>query len=160
MDIEFKPSPHHSSRNSNPIDMIIIHATANKSFDGALAWMLNKNAKVSSHYLIGKEGEIVQLVKDEEQAWHAGESAWQGRSGLNKCSIGIELVNLNDGKDEYTAKQISALVELTIQLREEHPAITLKNIVGHDQIAPKRKTDPGILFPWFEYAYRVATGIF
>lgn len=160
MTIEFKPSPHHSSRNENPIDMIVIHATANKSFDGALSWMQNPNSKVSAHYLVGKEGEIAQLVEETQQAWHAGESSWDGKTGLNKYSIGIEVVNLNDNKDEYSAKQISALVGLIIGIRERNPGILLRNVVGHNQIAPKRKTDPGIMFPWFEVAYRVATGIY
>lgn len=153
--IEIHDSPNVSNRTPGThIDSIIIHATANASFDGALSWMMNPNAKVSSHYLIGKDGRTARLVPDEKRAWHAGLSSWDGRDDLNQYAIGIELVNLNDDKDPYPDAQIEALANLVADLLKKHKII-LHNVVSHQQVAPKRKTDPGLMFPWFDFGYRV-----
>jgi N-acetylmuramoyl-L-alanine amidase len=130
--------------------MIVIHATAGASLDSAVEWMRNPKSKVSSHYCIGKDGTIVQLVKDTDSAWHAGASEWKGQKDLNKNSIGIELVNLNDGKDTYPNPQINALARLILDIQGRYKAVTNSRIVRHHQIAPGRKTDPGIQFPWLE----------
>lgn len=148
--MEFKASPNYSNRPSDMINMIVIHATASESFDGALSWMLNPSSKVSAHYLVGKNGKVVQLVKDDKKAWHAGVSEWNEIKNCNDYSIGIELVNKNNGIDPYPEEQIKALAVLIHGLQISHPKITPNRIVGHYQIAPGRKTDPGILFPWVE----------
>lgn len=147
MNITQHLSPNKSKRKVSKIDMIVIHATAG-SFDSALNWMLNPKAEASAHYLISKTGAIVQLVKDEDKAWHAGVSEWHGEHDCNQFSIGIELENLNDNKDPYPEAQIKNLVLLVHELMKKFPHITKDRIVGHNQIAPGRKTDPGIKFPW------------
>ena len=155
MNIEIRLSPNKSSRPTDaPIDMIVIHATASLSFDNSLSWMLNKASQVSCHYLIGKDGKIVQLVPDALKAYHAGISSWDGRSDLNRFSIGIELVNLNDKADEYPKEQMASLSLLVADLMRKY-AILPRNVVGHNMIAPLRKTDPGPKFPWFDLGYRL-----
>ena len=149
--IEFKESPNQSMRKGPMLDMIVIHATASKDFDSALNWMLNPKSQVSSHYLIRKNGNIVQLVKDSMKAWHAGKSEWLGVPDCNNFSLGIELVNLNDGKDEYPDIQIKTLATLCAMLMKFYPRITYERILGHDQIAPGRKSDPNINFPWVKF---------
>lgn len=142
-------SPNQSPRRSaTKIDLIIIHATAGGSLEGAVGWMMNSKSQVSSHYCISKVGEIVQLVDESKKSWHAGASTWEGKTNLNETSIGIELVNHNDGKDFYTDIQIETLARLIVEIQKRYPEITDERILGHHQIAPSRKTDPGILFPW------------
>lgn len=147
MNIISKPSPNFSERTRH-VDMIVIHATAGASMNSAIDWMCNPKSQVSSHYCIGKDGQIVQLVDTEKKAWHAGPSSWVGQNDLNENSVGIELVNMNDGEDPYPFDQIAALRDLIADLLKKYPAIAYQRIVGHHQIAPGRKTDPGILFPW------------
>jgi len=149
--IEYKESPNQSLRKGPRIDMVVIHATASDSFEGALAWMLNPKSQVSAHYLIGKDGKVVQLVKESKKAWHAGKSDWKGDPDCNNFSIGIELVNKNDGLDEYPDIQIITLAKLVANIQGFFKAITDDRIVGHDQIAPSRKTDPGRIFPWVQF---------
>ena len=105
-----------------------------------------RGLEVSSHCLINRAGEITQFVPLNQRAWHAGESSFQGRSNCNDFSIGIEL----EGTDNYpyTALQYQALRELTRQIMADYPAITVDRIVGHCDIAPGRKTDPGAAFDW------------
>jgi len=149
--IEYKESPNQSLRKGPKIDMIVIHATGDDSFDGALSWMLNPKSQVSAHYLVGKDGKVVQLVKESKKAWHAGKSEWKGEPDCNNFSIGIELVNKNDGKDEYPGIQIVTLAGLVANIQSFFKAITDDRIVGHDQIAPGRKSDPGLNFPWVQF---------
>lgn len=144
----FKESPNQSFRKKVKIDMIVIHATASDSFDGAVSWMENKKSQVSAHYCISKEGEVVQLVQESKKAWHAGKSTWKGEENLNENSIGIELVNKNDGFDEYPETQIKTLASLIVNIQHFYTDISDDRIVGHDQIAPGRKSDPNINFPW------------
>lgn len=146
--IEFIESPNQSMRKGPKIDMIVIHSTASADFDSALSWMQNPKSQVSAHYLVGKDGRVVSLVKESKKAWHAGKSEWKGELDCNNFSIGIELVNKNDGKDEYPEIQIITLAGLIANIQNFYKAITDDRIVGHDQIAPTRKTDPGLLFPW------------
>ena len=145
--ITFKRSPNQSARKSKTIDTIIIHATAG-SFDGSVSWMLNPLSNASAHYCISKTGEIVQLVDEKYKAWHAGDSSWNGKRDLNQNSIGIELENKNDGKDPYPEEQINCLVDLVKWIKMRHK---IKDVLGHNQIAPKRKTDPGPMFPWDKF---------
>ena len=106
-------------------------------------WFNNLNAKVSAHYTIGKDGEIVQHVQDMHRAWHAGRSVWKGRNSCNDYTIGIELVNLNDGSDSYPEAQHQANVTLCAHLADRYRA-SVDDIMGHLDIAlpPGRKSDP------------------
>jgi N-acetylmuramoyl-L-alanine amidase len=108
----------------------------------------SRPTRVSAHYLIAENGTIHQLVPESRVAWHAGRSWWRGREALNGTSIGLEIVNLWGDTNEYPAPQVAALIELCHRIREHHPAIVPRNIVGHSDIAPRRKIDPGTCFPW------------
>ena len=109
----------------------------------------SKKYKVSSHYIINRKGEVTQLVKDLHIAWHAGKSKWKGFKDLNKDSIGIELVNKGHkfGYQKFTNFQIKSLVKLCKKLKKKYN-ISRKNFLGHSDIAPLRKIDPGEKFPW------------
>lgn len=131
--------------------MIVIHATAGQTLDSAVEWMMKPDTSVSAHYVVGKDGSVVQLVPEENKAWHAGKSSWKGQMDLNENSIGIELVNKNDEKDEYPDAQILSLAKLVSGILKANPKITLERIVGHNQIAPGRKSDPGLNFPWVKF---------
>lgn len=105
--------------------------------------------RVSAHYVISEEGEIIQLVEEDCIAWHAGQSYWAGRTHLNRCSIGIELVNPGHGPNyrPFSKAQMEALVELSQDIQARYP-IPLHHILAHSDIAPQRKQDPGELFDW------------
>ena len=141
-------SPNQAPRQRGVVNLILIHATAGATLEGAVGWMMNPKSQVSSHYCIGKVGEVVKLVDESKKAWHAGASKWDGESNLNEVSVGIELVNLNDGVDPYPDIQILTLAQLIVEIQKRHPAVQDERIVGHHQVAPGRKTDPGVLFPW------------
>jgi N-acetylmuramoyl-L-alanine amidase len=142
------PSTNFSERKS-PIDMLVFHYTDMESTKAALSWMTNPAAEVSSHYLIDEVGEIYQLVEEEKKAWHAGESFWQGDTNLNNYSIGIELSNPghSHGYQPFPEAQITALVTLSRDIQKRW-SIPISRILGHSDIAPRRKQDPGHLFPW------------
>jgi N-acetylmuramoyl-L-alanine amidase len=142
------PSPNFNERPLG-IDTIIIHYTDMISSEAALAWLINPSSHVSAHYLINEGGQIYQIVKEEQRAWHAGESYWQGRTNLNDCSIGIELANPghSNGYTPFPEVQINALIELCLKIKERWN-IPPNRILGHSDIAPGRKQDPGHLFPW------------
>ncbi len=108
--------------------------------------------RVSSHYVLAEDGAIYRLVPEDRVAWHAGRSHWRGRESLNAASIGIEVVNLHGDRYDYPLHQIEALIELCRTILERHPAIESRNVVGHSDIAPKRKIDPGLRFPWSRLA--------
>ncbi len=143
-DIEWVGSPNYNRRRRpNDITAITIHSTANSSLQGVINWFNNPSAKVSAHYTIGKDGKIVQHVRDSNRAWHAGKSVWKGRESCNDYCIGIELVNLNDGVDPYPETQHQANVNLCAYLCHQYN-IDTDDIMGHLDIAlPKgRKSDP------------------
>ncbi|MBN1995010.1 MAG: N-acetylmuramoyl-L-alanine amidase [Anaerolineae bacterium] len=142
--IQWVGSPNFNRR-SNPQDItaLTIHATANSTLQGVIDWFNNPNAKVSAHYTIGKDGQIVQHVRDTDRAWHAGKSEWKGRASCNDYCLGIELVNLNDGLDPYPEAQHNANVALCAYLCHQYN-ISIDDIMGHLDIAlpPGRKSDP------------------
>lgn len=141
---EFK-SPNYDERPAPAvIDFIILHYTE-MTFEGALDRLRDADAKVSCHYLIKEDGKIFQLVNDEMRAWHAGKSRWQGREALNDCSIGIEIDN--SGVIPFADLQMAACISLCKALMDKH-RIPSCNIIGHSDIAPNRKLDPGIYFDW------------
>ncbi|MCY4177475.1 MAG: 1,6-anhydro-N-acetylmuramyl-L-alanine amidase AmpD, partial [Endozoicomonadaceae bacterium] len=108
-----------------------------------------KDLKVSAHLLIERDGKITQFVPFNLRAWHAGKSVWQGRENCNDYSIGIELEGTDT--DAYTDIQYTQLGIVTALLLQEYPTLNRKNIVGHEHIAPQRKTDPGAAFVWEQY---------
>ena len=148
--IETFKSPNFNERKSSQnFDYLIIHYTAMKSCFEALEYMCEKKNKVSAHFLVSKNGDIFYLVDINKRAWHAGESYWKGLEDLNSSSIGIEIDNsghhiYNEG---YNHLQIESLCELIKKLSEDYNILS-KNILGHSDIAPFRKIDPGEKFPW------------
>lgn len=145
-------SPNHSSRDGATIKLLVLHATVG-SYASSLAWLINPNSGVSTHYLISKTGYINQLVPDDRAAWHAGKSKWFDLDSdeIQEQSIGIELENKNNGIDPYPAAQMSALLWLSRNLVAEY-SIRSDMITRHLDIAiPKgRKTDPAG-FPWLNF---------
>ncbi len=137
-------SPNFNSRpGSKTIWAIVIHSTASSTLEGVIGWFNDPAAQLSSHYTIGKDGRIVQHVRDEYRAWHAGKSEWKGVPGVNDYGLGIEMVNLNDGSDPYPEAQHQANVRLCTYLCRKYN-IKPENIMGHVDIAvpPGRKSDP------------------
>lgn len=132
----------------NPIRYIILHYTE-MEFNEAVNRLCDPAAKVSSHYLIKKSGEIYQLVGDFYRAWHAGKSKWQHEEALNNSSIGIEIDNL--GNEEFTDTQMQSVISLCKALMSKY-RIHRDNVVGHSDIAPSRKIDPGMYFDWHSLA--------
>ena len=150
MNIQKLDTPHKSKRPSDVmINAIIIHDTGGKTALGTIEWFVDLESNVSSHYLIDKDGTTYQFVEDEDKAWHAGVSSLHGIDNVNNFSVGIELVDNND-KDIYPQEQIDSLIELCALLCMEHK-IPLNRVVGHKDVAPGRKVDPGNDFPWFEF---------
>lgn len=150
------PSPNFNERpNGTVIDTIVIHYTDMETADLSLKRLCDLEAKVSSHYLIDIDGTIYQLVADEKRAWHAGVSQWKERESVNDFSIGIELQNpgyhsyfVKYGRwDPYPLPLMEALVELLKDLTSKYN-IDPSNVVGHNDIAPDRKIDPGPHFDW------------
>jgi len=133
--------------------MIVLHYTGMQDGPSALARLRDPEAKVSAHYLIEEDGTVCRLVAEDKRAWHAGRSHWRGITDVNSASVGIEIVNPGHewGYRPFTAEQIDALIPLVAAIKDRH-AITRGNIVGHSDIAPARKRDPGELFPWYRFA--------
>ena len=145
-----KKSPNFNQRpKGSKINSIIIHYTGMKTFNEALERLCDKNSKVSSHYLIGRDGKIINLVDEKNRAWHAGISQWKGVKDINDISIGIELENpgYEFGYIPYPKKQMNALVLLCKELKKKYD-ITEDWVLGHSDIAPNRKLDPGKKFNW------------
>ena len=141
-------SSNYNSRNNSKIKLIIIHYTALNNIEEAISYLCNLDRKVSSHYLISQKGEVYNLVKDRFRAWHAGESFWQDFTDINSISIGIELDYSPFGRNnKFSTKMIYALKELIIKIQRKYK-INTNNILGHSDIAPFRKKDPGKFFPW------------
>lgn len=142
------PSPNFDDR-ALPITMLVMHYTEMQPVETALARLTDPAAKVSAHYLISEDGVVTQLVPEEKRAWHAGLSFWRGHKDVNSASIGIELDHPGHagGYRPFAEAQFEALVPLTARILKNHD-IPRANVVGHSDIAPARKIDPGELFPW------------
>jgi len=141
-------SPNFNDRKSNNIEIIVIHYTALSSISNSLKYLCSKKNKVSSHYLISQEGKIYSLVSDKKRAWHAGQSYWRGNTDINSISIGIELdFSPSDINNKFTLKLNSSLIFLLKKLKKKYQ-INIENVLGHSDIAPYRKIDPGKYFPW------------
>ncbi len=187
--ITFDESPNHSGKFASELpDTIVIHYTAGSSLESSAKWLKNPQASASAHLIIGKSGDIIQLVPFNKIAWHAGVSNWNGRSGLNKYSIGIEIDNagvlekraegyytyfgkrIDDSQvvlathknsiteqawEAYNEKQLELVEEICLLLKEKY---NITEIVGHDDIAPKRKQDPGPAFPLEKLRQKILFG--
>ena len=140
--MQWRPSPNFDERRPN---VVIIHATSNDTAEQALRTLTDPARRVSSHYLIGRDGRTYQLVDERARAWHAGDSKWGATTDLNSVSLGIELDN--NGDEPFPDVQISALLTLLNGMRERY-AIPAANYLGHADIAPRRKVDPSRHFPW------------
>lgn len=149
-----RPSPNHDARPvGRAIDMLVLHYTGMESPEAALARLGDPEAKVSAHYLIDEDGILYRLVPEARRAWHAGLSAWEGERNVNGCSIGIELVNPGHefGYRAFPEPQMAALIRLARALLARHP-IPAWRVLGHSDVAPDRKQDPGELFGWARLA--------
>jgi len=140
-------------RPNSSIKLIIIHYTGMQSQRESINRLCNPKSKVSSHYLVGQNGRVYRLVNDNRIAWHAGVSCWGKFKNVNKCSIGIELVNKGHklGYENFKKKQLLSLKKICNQLRNKYK-IKKQNIIGHSDVAPLRKADPGEKFPWKKFS--------
>ncbi len=148
--IRAAPSPNHDARPAGePIDTIVLHYTGMTSAAGALARLRDPAAKVSSHYLVEEDGTVWRMVDEGRRAWHAGVSFWRGRTALNGRSIGIEIVNPGHehGYRDFPVLQLAVVCDLCLEIMSRHP-VGARDIVGHSDIAPERKEDPGERFDW------------
>ncbi len=150
--IRERPSPNHGPR-AGAIDMLVLHYTGMRNAAAALERLCAPEAAVSAHYVIDEDGTVWRLVAEERRAWHAGVSSWRGRSDINSAAIGIELVNPGHecGYRPFPAVQMAALEGLCRDILARHP-IPARHVVGHSDVAPQRKQDPGELFDWARLA--------
>jgi N-acetylmuramoyl-L-alanine amidase len=138
----WQPSPNFNERRP---DYVVIHYTGADHAADALRILSSARPRVSAHYLVVRDGTIIQLVDERARAWHAGASRWGSSIDLNSSSIGIELDN--NGREPYPQTQIDALLALLADLRQRY-GLPAANFLGHSDVAPRRKVDPGPLFPW------------
>lgn len=146
--IFWQPSPNFNERR-RPVTEIILHYTGMKAGDDPLARMCDPEAKVSAHYYIAADGSITQMVALDKRAWHAGVALWRGADDINSSSVGIELDNPGHewGYRPFPAAQMASCVQLVAAIKA-HFGIDRANVIGHSDIAPARKEDPGELFDW------------
>lgn len=142
-------SPNFDSRGGQAADMLVLHYTGMQTAQEAIDRLCDEQAKVSAHYLVDLDGKIFQLVAEEARAWHAGVSYWRGNTNINQRSIGIEIVNKGHefGYHAFPAEQMEAVAWLCADIINRHQ-IPARNVVGHSDVAPTRKQDPGELFDW------------
>jgi N-acetylmuramoyl-L-alanine amidase len=153
-----RPSPNHGPRRPGaPIDLLLLHYTGMATTDAALERLTDPATQVGCHWLIDEDGTIYRLIDEDQRAWHAGRSFWAGERDINSRSIGIELVNPGHecGYRPFPPTQMAALVELAHGILARHP-IAPHRVLGHSDVAPDRKRDPGELFDW---AWLAARGI-
>ena len=148
MNIIEAPSPNFDTRTAPP-SLLVLHYTGMKTGPEALERLCDPDAKVSAHYLVEEDGRVFRLVAEERRAWHAGVSYWRGRRNVNGESIGIEIVNPGHewGYRSFPDAQIESVIALVADIRSRWD-IEDRDIVGHSDVAPDRKDDPGELFPW------------
>ncbi len=152
------PSPNHGARDARlAIDMLLLHYTGMPDADGALKWLCMRESEVSAHYFVYEDGHIVQLVPEARRAWHAGAAFWAGERDINGCSIGIEIANEGpeSADPEFPEAQMLAVISLCRDIMRRH-GIPARRVLGHSDVAPGRKVDPGPFFDWQRLA---ASGI-
>jgi N-acetylmuramoyl-L-alanine amidase len=144
-----RPSPNHGPRRSGPTDILLLHYTGMPTAAAALARMCDPAAEVSAHYMVDEDGTVCRLVDEGRRAWHAGDSFWAGETDINSRAIGIELVNPGHefGYRPFPDAQMEALIALAGDIVARH-AIPPARVLGHSDVAPARKQDPGELFDW------------
>lgn len=153
--IKMYPSPNFNERKC-PVSMIVMHYTVIATCEESLARLsdpTNEAGRVSAHYLVDRNGALYGLVDESKRAWHAGVGSWAGMNAINDCSVGIEIVNVGlteDGKREpFPDAQIDAVIKLCKDIQSRYP---IKYVLGHSDVAPQRKMDPGEAFPWKKLA--------
>ena len=157
--LNYSPNFDHKKRSLKQIKFIIFHYTGMKKESEAINRLTNIQSEVSCHYLVKDNGKIINIVPDLYIAWHAGKSSWRNYKSLNQNSIGIEITNPGHtfGYKKFSKKQIFSLVKLSKILIKKYK-VNNKNILGHSDIAPQRKKDPGEKFPW-EYLSKNNIGL-
>jgi len=138
--VPFQESPNHGHKITPTI--VVIHYTGDNSMEGAVSWLCAERSGVSAHLVIGKDGSIIQLVPFNVSAWHAGRSDYNGRANVNGFSVGIENVGIGDF---WPDEQVEAIRAVIATLFVAYP---MTDVVGHQDVAPGRKPDPGPNFPW------------
>lgn len=148
MNIIDRLSPNFDAR-GREVDTVVLHYTGMKTGAEALARLCDPAARVSAHYVVEEDGQVFRLVDEDDRAWHAGVSSWKGEADVNARSIGIEIVNPGHewGYPDFPARQIDAVAALLKSIRTRH-IIPAARILGHSDVAPMRKEDPGEKFPW------------
>ena len=146
----YSPNFSPKKRSIKNIKYLIIHYTGMKKTSDAIKRLINYESEVSCHYFIKKNGDLIRMVPDSYIAWHSGKSSWKKHNFLNKLSIGIELDNPghDHGYKSFKLKQIKSLIRLIKKLKTKYE-IKKENVLGHSDIAPERKKDPGEKFPWY-----------
>ena len=147
--IIWTPSPNFDERRL-PVSILVMHYTGMKTAADAINWLANPESKVSAHYVVTEDGQIVQMVREEDRAWHAGRGSWRDiKSDMNSASIGIEIVNTGYewGYVPFPEEQMDSVVRLATDIVQRHH-IKPANVIGHSDLAPARKQDPGELFDW------------
>jgi N-acetylmuramoyl-L-alanine amidase len=147
---EVRASPNHGERKIGAkVDMLVLHYTGMRDAQAALDRLCNPHSEVSAHYVVLEDGFIVQCVPEERRAWHAGQSYWAGETDINSCSIGIEIANPGHdyGYPDFPRRQIAAVTTLCRSIFTRH-RIPPYRVLGHSDVAPTRKQDPGEKFPW------------
>jgi N-acetylmuramoyl-L-alanine amidase len=145
------PSPNLDERkDGRPPDMILLHYTGMATGEAALARLTTASSRVSSHFVVFENGRIVQCIPEDSRAWHAGESSWAGETDLNSRSIGVEIVNPGHdlGYPNFPLRQTAAVISLCKSIITRRGPISAERILGHSDVAPSRKQDPGEKFPW------------
>lgn len=149
VDVDWQaPSPNWDERKL-PITMVVLHYTDMPDVRDAVEKMCNPESKVSAHYCIARDGKVIQMVDEEKRAWHAGRSYWRGHTDVNSASIGIELDNPGHtwGYEDFPEEQMQVLIRLLNDIVKRHD-IPRANVLGHSDVAPQRKDDPGEKFDW------------
>lgn len=152
--MDWLPSPNFDER-TLPVTILVLHYTGMPDGDEAIARLVDPDAKVSAHYVVREDGSALQLVDENDRAWHAGRSRWGNIEDINSASIGIEIVNPGHewGYVPFPKEQMATVVRLVHELVRIYD-IAPRNVVGHSDVAPARKMDPGELFDWEELARR------
>lgn len=153
------PSPNHNERRGTPVDMLVLHYTGMLSAEAAVQRLCDPAVEVSAHYTIAEDGTVHAHVPEDRRAWQAGPSHWRGRDDVNSRSVGIEIVNTGHewGLAPFPPAQIAAVIGLSRGILARH-CIGPAMVVAHSDIAPRRKEDPGELFPWAQLA-RAGVGL-
>ena len=144
------PSPNHDARAGGPPDMLLLHYTGMQDGEEAVRRLCAADSKVSAHYVVFEDGRVVQCVPEERRAWHAGASSWADETDINSRSIGIEIVNPGHafGYPDFPLRQTAAVISLCKSILTRRGPISADRVLGHSDVAPTRKEDPGEKFPW------------